>query len=197
LVVTISDTDASGLPYRIRGDGQGVYTDGVQGVEAVLDQYGTFAFNTFALTGNKAALRWVVYDFNDPVDPSNTYRPNPSNLENYHFSTGAPNNTTIVPIQNLGVNGNPSSECIYMGNSFAYSRTISWRVSFHKGLEDVSTSPTAYAVVTRVSVSPAVWTIAPSGSCSPISNVASLRANDTSFLYGYYNLPFLFTLRAK
>jgi len=194
LVVTISSVDGAGNPYRIQGDGKGVYTDGIQDVQAELDVYGTFAFNTE--TRNRNAVRWVSYDFSDPVDPSNTYRPTPSNLKNYHFSTGASQFSPMIPIQNLGVNGNPVSECIYMGNSVA-NATTQWRVSFHKGLEDVANSSSAFAVVTRTSVSPAVWTITPSGACSPVSNVASLRSEDSSILYGYYRLPFLFTLRAK
>lgn len=195
LVVTIANYDALGTPYNIQGDGGGAYTDGVQDVEAVLDNNGTFAFNT-ETNIHRSATRWVTYNFNSPVDPSNSYRPNPTNLENYHFSTGASKFSPNIPVQNLGVNGNPVSECIYMGNSIANS-TTQWRVSFHKGLEDVADSPTAYAVVTRTSVTPAVWTIASSGACSPNSDVAALRSGDSSVLYGYYKIPFLFTLKAK
>jgi len=194
LIVTVADTDSFGNAYAIQNDGMGAYTDGSQNVSAVLDSYGTFAFNTLAK--GRTATRWVTYNFNDPVDPSNSYRPNPSNLENYHFSTGASQFQPIIPIQNLGVSGNPVSECIYMGNSVANS-TTQWRVSFHKGFEDVANSQSAYAVVTRQSVSPAVWTITPSGACSPVSNIASVRSGDSSILYGYYRIPFLFTLRAK
>ena len=194
LVVTVSNVDAAGATYRIRNDGQGSYTDGVQGVQAILDQYGTFAFNTFA-SGRKA-IRSVVYDFDSPVVPTNTYRPSPDNAHNYHFSTGASAFAPAVPIQNLGVNGNPQSECIYMGNSFD-NATTHWRVSFHKGEEDVSGTPTAFAVVQRTSVTPATWTVAPVGACSPNSNVGALRSADGAVLYGYYNLPFLFTITAR
>ena len=194
LTVSIDQQDAGGAQQAIQPDGQGTYVDGLQGVEAKLDAYGTFVFNTY--TGKKNATRWVVYDFNNPVDPANPYRPSPSNLKNYHFSTGASAHAQFIPIQSLGINGNPSSECIYMGNSFA-NATTSWRVSYHKGLEDLSNSATAYAVVTRTSVTPATWTITPSGDCSPQSNVAALRSGDGSVLLGYYNLPFSFTLRAK
>jgi hypothetical protein len=138
----------------------------------------------------------VNYDFSHPVDPANTYRPSPSNTQNYHFSTGPSAFSPFIPIQNLGVGGNPVSECIYMGNGIQNS-TTSWRVSYHKGLEDTADGQTAFAVVTRTSVSPAIWTIAPVGSCSANSNVASLRSGDGSVLYGYYNIPFLFTLTAK
>jgi len=194
LTVTVANDDGAGSSYDIQNDGKGAYVDGSQDVQAILDGSGTFAFNTEAR--NRKATRWVTYNFNHPVDPSNTYRPNPSNLENYHFSTGPSQYSPFIPIQNLGVNGNASSECVYMGNSIA-NATTSWRVSFHKGLEDVSNGATAFAVVTRTSVSPAVWTITPAGSCSPVSNVASLRSGDSSVLYGYYYLPFVFTLTAK
>lgn len=201
LTVTVSNVDGIGNPYAIQNDGNGAYVDGTQDVQAVLDNNGTFAFNTE--TGmHRNATRYVSYNFNNPVDPSNTYRPSPSNLRNYHFSTGASAYSPNIPIQNLGVSGNPTTECIYMGNSFATGTsltdpTTSWRVSFHKGLEDVSNGPTAFAVVTRTSVSPAIWTITPAGPCSPVSNVAALRSGDGSVLFGYYNLPFLFTLKAK
>lgn len=81
-----------------------------------------------------------------------------------------------------------------MGNGIANS-TNTWKASFHKGLEDTQTSATVFAVVTRVSSK--VWTITPMGTCSPNSNVASLRDNADNTLYGYYNLPFSFTLTAQ
>lgn len=199
LVVTVDDADAAGNAYGIRSDGQGAYTDGIQNVQAAIDQYGTFAFNTFNTTPSKktpAATRWVHYDFSHPVDPSNTYRPAPSDANNYHFSTGATSFNPWVPLQNLGVNGNPSSQCGYNGNGMSNS-TTGWRVSYHKGLENTADSPTAFAVFTRVSVSPAVWTVEPVGSCTGNSNVASLRNSSTDELYGYYYIPFHFTLTAK
>ena len=195
LIVTVGSTDPLGNTYGIRDDGQGDYIDGSQSVQAVLDQYGTFAFNTDN-SSHAVAVRWVQYDFGNPVDLANTYRPSPSTTENFHFSTGASSYSPFIPIQDLGVNGNPSSECAYMGNGLS-NRTTAWRVSFHAGVEDTPTSPTAFAVITRTSVTPAMWTITPSGACSPNSNVAALRSSDSSVLYGYYRLPFFFTLRTK
>lgn len=194
LTVTVADADATGSPYGLRSDGKGVYTDGSQNVQAILDAYGTFAFNTRA--GRQAAVRWVTYDFSRPVDVSNMYRPSPTNDQNYHFSTGPSDFSPSIPIQDLGINGNPSTQCMYMGNGIANS-TKGWRVSFHKGNEDTSNSPTAYAVVTRTSVSPAMWTVQPVGSCSPNANVASLRSEDGTLLYGYFYLPFHMTLQAR
>ena len=193
-IISLSVTVNDATGYNITSDGKGNYKNGIDKVQAILDQYGTFAFNTNTST-RLAAIRWVTYNFNNPVNPNNTYRPSPSNSKNYHFSTGGSSFGTnpFIPLQNLGINGNPASECIYMGNGI-YNSTTSWRVSFHKGIEDVSISPTAFAVVTRISATE--WTVQPLGSCSPSANdnVAALRSGDGSVLYGYYNLPFFFTL---
>ncbi len=193
LKVTINNSPG----YNITSDNGGDYFNGTQNVQAIIDKSGTFVFNTNTST-RQAAIRWVNYNFNNPVDPTNTYRPTPSNTKNYHFSTGGSTFGTnpFIPLQNLGVNGNPATECIYMGNGI-YNNTTGWRVSFHKGYEDVSNSTTAFAVVTRTSISPAVWTITPVGSCTTNSNVAALRSEDGTILYGYYNLPFHFTLTAR
>lgn len=200
LKVTVHRTDASGNTYNILDDGKGDYLNGIDNVQAVLDAAGTFAFNTKSST-RKAAVRWVSYNFNNPVDPTNAYRPSPSNSENYHFSTGKSlyGTNPFIPLQNLGVNGNISSECIYMGNGIKNSAT-NWNVSFHRGNEDTANSPTAFAVVTRTKVKAIdgvdEWTITPIGACSANSNVAALRDTNGTILYGYYNIPFFFTLRA-
>ncbi len=201
LSVTISNTDALGNAYGIQNDGQGAYVDGTQYVVAQLDQYGTFAFNTFVTnTHGATAIRWYTYDFSHPVDPTNTFRPAEDKQLNFHVSSGASQEVGAppwVPIQNLGVNGNPTSQCGYMGNSFSANADTAYRVSFHKELEDNPSSPTAFMVVTRTSVSPAVWTVQAVGSCSPNSNVAALRNNNTNQLMGYYVIPFFMTLTAK
>jgi hypothetical protein len=199
--LTVIVSDATG--NNIISDGLGNYVNGVKNVQAILDQSGTFAFNTNSSSNpNTLASRWVNYNFNNPVDPTNTYRPNPSNTKNYHFSTGgsAYGTDPFIPLQFLGINGNISTECIYMGNGVSNS-TTSWRVSFHKGNEDVQNGPTAFAVATRTKIKAVngvdEWTIAPVGPCTSNSNVAALRSGDGTFLYGYYYIPFLFTLRGQ
>lgn len=196
LTVTVFNVDTLGNPYGITNDGLGAYVDGNQNVAAALDQYGNFAFNTFAASRG-SATRWLNYDFTRPVDPSNTFRPSQDHTQNYHFSSGGTTFSPWIPIQNLGLNGNPAAECGYMGNSFAANKSTVYRVSYHKGNEDTQNSPTAFAVFARVSVSPAVWTVTPVGSCSPTANVAALRSDDGTVLYGYYTIPFFFTLTAK
>jgi hypothetical protein len=198
LSVTIADADSSGTPYNIRSDALGDYVDGLQNVSASISSSGVFQFDTFNGAKRATAARWATYDFSAPVDPENAYRPTPSNSLNYHFSTGGSPISPTAPwiaLQNLGVNGNPSSECGYMGNGFS-SSSNGWTVSFRKGAEEVTTSPTAFVMFTRTSVSPAVWTVQPSGWCSVNANVASLRTND-GVLRGYYYLPFLMTLQAR
>jgi hypothetical protein len=196
LSITVSNTDTTGNPSGITNDGQGAYVNGTQNVEAVLDSAGTLVFNTFA-ANRGAATRWVNYDFSRPVDALNLFRPPQDHTQNYHFSTGASGFSPFVPIQYLGTPGYPTSECGYMGNGFQAIGSTTYRVSFHKGYEDTASSPTAFAVFARVSLTPAVWTVQPAGSCSPSSNIAALRSGDGTVLHGYYTMSFLLTLTAK
>jgi hypothetical protein len=196
LSVTVSDVDAFGQPYKIQSDGQGPYVDGTQGVSAYLDGSGNLIFDPGAAARKSGTNRYMRFNFDSPVDPLNTYRPNPSTSENSHVATTHSAFWPKVPLQNLGVDGNPSTDCMAISVGLANART-GWRVSYHRNFEDAPATPTAFAVVTRTSISPAVWTVAPSGSCSPNSNVAALRSDDGTVLYGYYNLPFLLTLHAQ
>lgn len=196
LAITVEDTDPLGNPYGITSDGKGPYVHGVNNVQAILASGGNLAFDTYSSNKPNCATRWVHYNFDNPVDPSNTYRPSPSDCNNYHFSNGASAFRPWVPLQYLGLNGNPATQCGYFGNGIGNSAT-NWRVSFHKGYEDVEDSPASYAVFTRTGVNPDIWTVEPIGSCSPASNVAALRGPDGTPLYGYYDVPFRFTLRRK
>ena len=182
---------------NITSDGKGVYINGTQNVRAIIDGLGNFLFSTQASNSKTAVVRWVNYNFDQPFSgylPLNLtvdhtkpcdFAMIKSNLPGYSFT----------PLQNLGAN---QSECVTLFGSFS-SITSNYRVSFHRGQEDVSTSPTAFALVTRTSINPAVWTITPIGTCSPKSNanVAALRSDDGTVLYGYYYLPFFFTLTAQ
>jgi len=189
LRVTVADYTAGGTAYAIQSDGKGDYVDGSQSVVAFISTSGVLQFDTYYGTA-KSAVRSLRWNFNDPVDPNNTYRPTPTASFDYHWAM----KSTPIPLQNLGVNGNPSSVCTTLGGSFS-NGTTTWRFNFHTGFEDNGESPTAYLVVTRTSISPAVWTITPVGSCSPNSNVGALRSDNGSFLYGHYYWPFFFTMR--
>src|SRR5437773_9558546 len=76
-VVSLAVTVSNATGNNITSDGLGDYINGVKNVQAILDQSGTFAFNTNSASNpNTLATRWVNYNFNNPVDPTNTYRPN-------------------------------------------------------------------------------------------------------------------------
>lgn len=190
LRITVSDYAPGGAAYAIQSDGRGDYVDGSQSVLAFISTAGVLQFDTFYGNGARSAVRSLRWNFNDPVDPNNAYRPTPSTSYTYHWAM----KSTPIPLQNLGINGNPSSVCTTLGGSFS-NGTTTWRFNFHTGFEDNAQSPTAYLVVTRTSISPAVWTMTPVGSCSPNSNVGALRSDDGSFLYGHYYWPFFFTMR--
>jgi hypothetical protein len=75
-------------------------------------------------------------------------------MQNYHFSSGGSQFSPFVAVQYLGTPGYPTSECAYLGNGFQAGSTTNYR-QFSKGYEDTASSPTACAVFTRVSVTPA------------------------------------------
>lgn len=206
LKVTVSDADANNVPYNMQSDNGGAYINGTQNVQAIIDPNGNFIFNTQASTNPKSVIsRYLKYNFSQSLS-GNPTNENPlvdrtkpcnfamikSNLSGYPFTA----------LQNLGINGNPISECVTLGGGFS-STTTNYRLSFHRGLEDVESSATAFVVVTRTKVKGThgldEWTITPIG-CSPNlnSNVVALRNNDNpTNLYGYYYLPFSFTLTAQ
>jgi hypothetical protein len=117
--------------------------------------------------------------------------------QNYHFSSGGSQFSPFVAVQYLGTPGYPTSECAYLGNGFQADSTTNYRVSFPKGYEDTASSPTACAVFTRVSVTPAGVDGAARRLVLAVVDVAALRSGDGAVLYGYYTMPFLFTLTAN
>jgi len=171
---------------RLTSDGGGDYVNGSQGVSARFDQYGNFIFGIGAVGHGQSAslVRWLNIDFSSPV----VVYSNPP-ITGHDIVTAI----TTIPgaafpnytfLQNLTVG---QTECITLtGGSNA-----NWVMNFHRATEDVSTSQSAYMVVTRMSATQ--WTMIPVGSCSPNSNVCALR-NGPDILYGYWNMPFSFTL---
>lgn len=187
LKLTVSDAAGN----KITSDGGGDYFNGSQNLRVVFDAYGNFMFSGASDNPNVPLTRFLKYDFSDP----SPLTPSPSITGIYHgnfISTGQtvtnPNN---IPLQNLEIN---ATKCI--GLSAGLLNIDGAVVNFHRNqsTEDTPTTPTAFVYVTRIN--PAQWLVTPvpplSGSCSDISNVAALRVNTAS--YGYYNMPFLFTL---
>jgi len=167
---------------KITSDGGGDYVNGSQNMKVVFDQYGNLIFDNRKSQG-KPAQRVYQTNLDNPlqviIDPGFT-----NGTGNYMATTKSNQFSSFTPIQNMTVG---ASQCITFhggaGQNFVFS--------FHGGNEDNSASPTSFAVITRNSATE--WTMTP-GSCSISANtdVAALRLSGT--LYGYYHMPFSFTL---
>lgn len=183
LKVSVSDAG-----NNLTSDGGGDYVTGSQNVSAKFDQYGNFIFSC-GLSGrgpNATMVRWLNINFSSPVqvfiNPPITGNDRVTAITTLPAAAYA-----FTPLQNMPEG---TSQCVGLtGGSGA-----EWVMNFHRGAEDVSSSPSAYAVFTRINSTQ--WTVTPAGSCSPNSNVCALR-NGPGVLYGYYNMPFYFTLTIK
>lgn len=190
LKVTVTDAG-----NKITSDLLGDYINGAQNVRAVIDNTGNFVFNTN--NSPKSPVRKLNFDFSQLLQ-AGTGTPPPTNTsKNYLVQTVNTSSQNFIPLQNLGVNGNPTSECIALRTEGLTGITIDWRGIFHAGFDDTSTSPTSYASVTRTDANH--WTITALGNCAPATtqNEAAFRSGDAQILYGYYSLPFSFTLTAQ
>jgi len=176
---------------KVTSDAGGDYRNGSQNVSAKIDQYGNFIFSCGSSDHgpNATPSRWLNYDFGDPL-PSYSIRPNERGAYIATIKSSIVS-TPFIPFQNLEVG---STECVTIAMGlFTLADGV---VNFHRnqGTEDTPNTPTAFVYVTRIN--PMQWIMTPvppsSGGCSDILNVAALRVNTT--LYGYYNMPFMFTL---
>jgi hypothetical protein len=170
---------------KITSDGGGDYIDGSQNVAVYFSSSGNLQFTATANSRHNV-LRHLNYDFSDPVLSSVA-----RGSEQGGFISTTPSAVSPAPyvLQNI-----PEGTTVCIVLSCGLSTFTDGGVNFHRGAEDTPTTPTAYMYVTRVS--PTQWTMTPvpplSGGCSAISNIAALRNSTT--LYGYYNMPFSFTL---
>jgi hypothetical protein len=193
LNVTVSD----GVSYNIQSDGGGTYFNGQQSVSAQLTTSGQLDFELDTAVRSKYAepLRWLVANYDQPLNPSNTYRPNPNANPDWRMvTTGG-----TVAIQNLGVNGNPAAQCMGLGGSFKDANNI-WEYTFEDHPSAPGAAGTAYVMVTRTSVSPAVWTLTPVGCANNNVSGLSVAPNTPKGTYtfkGDYSLPFFITLQAQ
>jgi hypothetical protein len=190
LKVTISDATGN----KITGDGLGDYIHGVDNVRAELDGIGSFQFDALYQSKPNQTLpliRWVNFNFNDPIGTPAPPFTGDQQIGN-RMITNSSSLSPYTPIQNMTIN---QSQCITLAAGSTYmTRTNTppiWRVNFHGNYEDISASPSAFAIITRISDTQ--WTITP-GNCSISSstNVGALRNGD--ILYGYYHMPFSITL---
>ena len=134
--------------------------------------------------------RYLNINFDNPLSGYPARGIEKSNFISTVTTTTSPNSTLL---QNLTIG---QTKCI--GFSAGISTIESGVLNFHRNnTEDTPTSPTAYIYVTRTSSTEWLMTPVPpsAGGCSTISNVGALRIN--TVLYGYYNMPFSFTLTKK
>ncbi len=188
LIVTVNNAG-----NKITSDASPDYTNGSQNVQAVIDKNGNFVFNTNT-NSSRTATRTLNFDFSSPITEYST-PPSTNTSKSFTLETVASISTgiTFTPLQNLGVGTNPTSECISFRVRGVTGNTIDWRATFHAGFEDRDSSTTAFGYVTRNNAT--TWTITSLGNClNAIQNKTALRSGNAQTLYGYYNLPFSFTL---
>ncbi len=184
-IISLSVTVNDATGYNLTSDGGGNYVNGSQAVGAKFDQYGNFIFSCgrSGRGSNAVLVRWMSINFSSPVVVY-IAQPITGNDKVTAITTIPVAAYTFTPLQNMAEG---ESQCVGLtGGSGA-----DWVMNFHRGAEDISSSPSSYAVFTRINATQ--WTVTPVGTCSPNSNVCALR-NGTSVLYGYYNMPFSFTL---
>jgi hypothetical protein len=188
--VSLRITVRDAVGDKIVSDGGGDYVNGFQNIQAIFSSSGYFQFNSQNSPNPHAGLiRWLNFDFNDPIQIL-TNPPSTTNSIGTFMSSGTSSLLgTYIPPQNLVVG---QSECIVLTAAVTANGINSYQVNFHRGVEDIPGSPTAYMVITRASTT--TWIMTPVGSCSPNSNVAALRDASAGITYGYYNMPFSFTL---
>src|SRR4030095_12580775 len=186
LKLTVNDAAGN----NITSDGGGDYVDGQKNSSIYFSTSGNLQFTTAASNNPHTPItRWLNINFSDPLSGYPARGTEKSNFISTVTTVTSPNPTLL---QNLAVG---QTKCI--GFSAGISTIENGVLNFHRNsTEDTPTSPTSYVYVTRISAGPDQWLMTPvppvSGGCSTISNVGALRINTA--LYGYYNMPFSFTL---
>ena len=193
LAITVEDQGPAG-PYRVRSDGGGDYVNGLQTVIAEIDGWGSLQFRVL-ITASPA--RTLTFDFDAPIDPANSFRPETAGAQNFTIKSNA--TTTGAPsIAELGINGNPASACYNV--TLAYSTAITKHGMHFNTIADPGST---YVYITRTSVSPATWSMVTNdASCGSTPNSASLYTQLSSkkpqplVFRGYYDLRLSIILRA-
>ena len=194
LVVTAQAVDSDSSPCKICGDGLGQYIDGVDGVGASIDQYGNLIIN---FDTAQTPFRKLNFDYSNPVDPSNAFRP-PASLNSYLSTVPGPDN---VPIQNMTVG---AEQCVQLGITFTDNdkKETQYRNSFHRNLTNFDSSQASYGVVTRISDTE--WELEPkaAGCNTGTPTVGELITTPSVGRFeftdrGAFYLPFKMSLSAK
>ena len=175
LSVTVDDASAN----NILSDSKGAYINGTDRVDAqILSSDGNFYMNTNNNTV-KETIRKMIFLPNNPELQL-------AGKRNYSLRTNAP-----IPLQNMALNTPQNVGFRVWG--VQQGGVVDWRLLYRNGLEDIPSSPTDYAKVTRVSND--VWTIEPASypGVTP-ANAGLIDGSNTPIGLGYYQLPFKLTL---
>lgn len=175
---------------NITSDAPRDYVNGSENISLYFSTSGNLQFSNSA-SRSKPVTRWLNVNLDYPLSGYSKRGTLQSGFISTLSSTISPNPTLL---QNL-VKG--TTKCITLS-----AGVPGGVINFHnRSYEDIPASQSSYVYVTRISATPGdavdqwlMTTVLPggSGNCSNISGVAAFR-NDAT-LYGYYNMPFSFTL---
>lgn len=188
VAVTVDSVGPAG-PSRILNDGKGEYVDGLQGMVAMIDQFGNLQVTPQNANGTTPAQRSIALDFSVPADPANPYHPDVSGQINFKILTI---DYTNPRLQDLGV-----------GQSACYRATFAFRnlTTHHEANFSAAYDPQAsYALITRTGAS--TWTMVTDGSCGAHPTWALVKSQDLTrknaplVSQGNYSLPFSIHIRA-
>lgn len=188
IAVTVDDAGPAG-PSGVRSDGLGEYVNGLQGMQALIDQFGNLQITPLNGQGTTPAQRSLVVDLSVPADPLNTYPPDVSGQINFKILS---NDYGVPRIQDLGVN---QSACYRV--TFAFRNlTTSYVARFNTGID----AGAAFLLITRTSTT--TWTMQTDGTCGAYPTWASVastdlvRKNAPSVNRGNYSLSLLIRFRS-
>lgn len=194
LAMTVLD----GGSYKIQSDGLGEYRNGVHGMQVEIDGAGNFQISPLNANSATPPQRTLRFDYSEPIDPLNLYRPNVSGQWNFKIKTGT--NATGAPrIQDLGISGNPAAWC-YL-STIAHSTSVT---GFQDDFGYLADPQSTHLYITRTNVPPApsTWTVVTDG-CGVNPNSAALYSQERLtktksgplIWRGYYNQQFALQLR--
>jgi hypothetical protein len=165
--VTVEDAGVLG-PYRIQSDGRGEYLNGMQGMQAEIDQFGNLQISPNNGQATTPAQRQLTFDFSVPADPLNLYRPDVTGQTNFKILSNDYGNPRI---QDLGVSGNPASACYRVTFAFR-NATTHHQIDYNTGIN----AQAAFVLITRTSAS--TWTVVSDGPCGANPGWGFVRSQD-------------------
>ena len=170
-----------GDAYELSG-ADTVYRHGQDGVEAVIDDFGNLILN---FQTNVTRIRFLQYDYGTAP---------PVGLDgdgSRHYLSTIEVNQADVPLQDLGLSGNATSQNVRSCPSYYDDRGVQYRHAFQRNCGGDATG-TSFLVVTRVDDD--TWTLEGSGSSVADVFHLSTRGKTTYIPDGDYALRFKMTL---